>query len=90
MPQWEWRTARVQNMASVMGVVTTKGTMQAGTWARLTNLSADHILTWSPELCLTEEVAKLSCGSCLAREGLVRHLRLVTDLAANILITGYF
>ena len=49
-PQWEWRTARVQNMASVMGVVTMKGRIQAGTWATLTTLSADHILTWSPEL----------------------------------------
>jgi len=34
-----------------------KGTMQAGTWAKLTALSAVHILTWSPELGLTLLVA---------------------------------
>ena len=33
------------------------GRMQAGTWARLTALSAVHILTWSPELGLTLLVA---------------------------------
>ena len=57
------------------------------TWARLTALSAVHILTWSPELGLALEVAKLSWGRiCFLAPPLVNALRLeqVSALAANI------
>ena len=39
-----------------------------------TALSAVHILTWSPELCLAVEVAKESCGSCLFRLVLIKEV----------------
>ena len=64
------------------------------TWAILTALSAVHILTWSPELGLDTEVAKLSCGvslcSCLvlATDLRPRLEQLTAALAANIATTA--
>ena len=57
LPQWEWRTARVQKATSVPKLVQTNGTIKAGICARETNLSAVHNLTWSP-LLWTAVVAK--------------------------------
>ena len=51
IPQCECNTANVQNKASVAGVVHMKGTITAGIWIKETNLSADHILVWSPLPC---------------------------------------
>ena len=51
IPQCECNTAKVQNKASVAGVVHMKGTITAGIWINETNLSADHILVWSPLPC---------------------------------------
>jgi len=39
-----------------------KGTMQMGIWAMDTNLSAVHILTWSPELLLASVVENEVAG----------------------------
>ena len=57
LPQWEWRTARVQKATSVPKLVQTNGTIKAGICSRETNLSAVKNLTWSP-LLWTAVVAK--------------------------------